>query len=297
MTEVIATKTDYVNGDNIDGTIIRGDATITGDLVVTGTVTSSGGGDGTVTSVSVVNANGVSGTVATATTTPAITLSLGAVTPSSVTVSGLTASQAVFTNGSKVLTSNAITGSGNVVMSASPTLTGTIVAANQTLSGTLGVTGKTTLSSGVAVMTTPTTQHALRIVADQTLAGTDQFCVVSDFTSSSSATDSGTSLLVAARIGDSFTQTETIAIRIAQGSKGAGSTITTNYAIKINTQISGATNYAIYSESGLVSFGDNLFLRSIKSGATQGGAGAAANEVWKTSGHATLPNNVLMIGV
>lgn len=43
---------------------------------------------GTVTSVSVVTANGVSGTVATATTTPAITLTLGAITPSSVSATG-----------------------------------------------------------------------------------------------------------------------------------------------------------------------------------------------------------------
>lgn len=43
---------------------------------------------GTVTSVSVTTANGVSGSVATATTTPAITLTLGAITPSSVAASG-----------------------------------------------------------------------------------------------------------------------------------------------------------------------------------------------------------------
>jgi len=42
-------------------------------------------GTGTVTSVSVTTANGVSGTVATATTTPAISLTLGAITPSSIT--------------------------------------------------------------------------------------------------------------------------------------------------------------------------------------------------------------------
>lgn len=47
-----------------------------------------GGGSGTVTSVSVVTANGVSGSVATSTTTPAITLTLGAITPSSVNASG-----------------------------------------------------------------------------------------------------------------------------------------------------------------------------------------------------------------
>lgn len=47
-----------------------------------------GGGSGTVTSVSVTTANGVSGTVASATTTPAISLSLGAITPTSVVASG-----------------------------------------------------------------------------------------------------------------------------------------------------------------------------------------------------------------
>ncbi len=41
----------------------------------------------------------------------------------------------------------------------------------------------------------------------------------------------------------------------------------------------------------------DVFMNSVKSGATQGGAGAANHEVWTTSGHATLPDNVLMIGV
>ncbi len=44
---------------------------------------------GTVTSVSVVTANGVSGSVATATTTPAITLTLGNITPTSVAATGV----------------------------------------------------------------------------------------------------------------------------------------------------------------------------------------------------------------
>jgi hypothetical protein len=62
-------------------------------LVFDGTVwepaaCASGGGSGTVTTVSVTTANGVSGSVANATTTPAITLTLGAITPSSVAASG-----------------------------------------------------------------------------------------------------------------------------------------------------------------------------------------------------------------
>lgn len=51
-------------------------------------IANGGGGSGTVTSVSVTTANGVSGSVATATTTPAITLALGAITPASVAASG-----------------------------------------------------------------------------------------------------------------------------------------------------------------------------------------------------------------
>ena len=73
------------------------------------------GGSGTVTSVSVVTANGVSGTVATATTTPAITLTLGAITPSSVAATGtITGSNLSGTNtGDQTITlTGDVTGSG-----------------------------------------------------------------------------------------------------------------------------------------------------------------------------------------
>lgn len=77
-----------------------------------------------------------------------------------------------------------------------------------------------------------------------------------------------------------------------------GGTITNFYGLKID-DVSGAgtLNFAIYTGAGDVSLGDNLFLRVIKSGATQVAASAAANELWVTNGHATLPNNVVMRGV
>lgn len=59
---------------------------ITGVITVSGG--GGGGGSGTVTNVDVANANGVSGSVANATTSPVITLTLGAITPSSVASSG-----------------------------------------------------------------------------------------------------------------------------------------------------------------------------------------------------------------
>ena len=45
-----------------------------------------------------------------------------------------------------------------------------------------------------------------------------------------------------------------------------------------------------------VSGDGGIFAASLKSGATQGAAGAAANELWFTASHATLPDNVILIG-
>jgi hypothetical protein len=72
-----------------------------------------GGGSGTVTSVSVVSANGLAGTVANATTTPAITLSTSINSP-------------VLAGNGTAISAATSTGTGStVVLSASPALTGT----------------------------------------------------------------------------------------------------------------------------------------------------------------------------
>lgn len=55
----------------------------------------TGGGVGSVTTVSVTTANGVSGSVANATSTPAITLTLGAITPTSVSATGIVSATSV----------------------------------------------------------------------------------------------------------------------------------------------------------------------------------------------------------
>jgi hypothetical protein len=72
-------------------------------------------------------------------------------------LTALTASQAVFTNGSKALVSNAITGTGNVVMSTSPTLVTPILGTPQ--SGTVtNLTGTASINiNGTVGATTPTT--------------------------------------------------------------------------------------------------------------------------------------------
>lgn len=84
-----------------------------------------GQGVGTVTSLSIVTANGVSGTCATATTTPACTFTLGAITPT--TVNGITIT--------------------NLAPKASPAFTGTASFASLTASGSItATTGSTTQS-------------------------------------------------------------------------------------------------------------------------------------------------------
>jgi len=67
--------------------------------------------NGTVTSVSVATANGVSGSVATSTTTPAITLTLGAITPSTVNGNTITTGTGVLTlaAGKTLTASNTLT--------------------------------------------------------------------------------------------------------------------------------------------------------------------------------------------
>lgn len=96
-----------------------------------------GGGSGSVTNVSVVAANGVSGTVSNPTTTPAITLSLGAITPATVngiallgalspqlTVIGTSAVQGNNTGDQNLFSKVAVAGEADVVAgSTSDTLT------------------------------------------------------------------------------------------------------------------------------------------------------------------------------
>jgi parallel beta-helix repeat protein len=84
LTSDIQTQLNNKQATLVSGTNIKSVGGVSllgaGDIAVVGT--------GTVTSVSVTTAGGVSGTVATSTTTPNITLTLGAITPTSVAATG-----------------------------------------------------------------------------------------------------------------------------------------------------------------------------------------------------------------
>lgn len=161
-------------------------------------------GSGTVTSVSVVSANGFAGSVATATTTPAITLTttitgilsgngtaisaasttgsgsvvlatsptlvtpvLGAATGTSLQLSGLTASAAVATDASKNLVSVTNTGSGNNVLATSPTLVTPVLGAATATS----INGLT-ISSSTGTLSI-TNLKTVSVTASLTFSGTD----------------------------------------------------------------------------------------------------------------------------
>lgn len=147
------------------------------------------GNPGTVTSVSVTTANGVSGTVATATTTPAISLSLGAITPSSVNavvLSGSATPTLSVTGTSSISGSNTGDNATNsqysgLVTNATHTgdATGsgalTVVALNGTnLAGLATGVLKNTTTTGVpfiskVALTEPATAATLTIADNQTL--------------------------------------------------------------------------------------------------------------------------------
>lgn len=118
--------------------ILTGDTNLilprTGTLATTSSLTG-----GTVTSVSVVTANGVSGSVANPTTTPAITITLGAITPSSVAASGTV-------TGSNLSGSNTgdqtITLTGDVTGSGTGSFAATLATVNSNV-GSFGGAGKT----------------------------------------------------------------------------------------------------------------------------------------------------------
>jgi hypothetical protein len=141
----VATNTLALAAYDVDGTAYTNLVTLTASNTPTLALTSTG--TGTINNMSV--------GATTASTGAFTTLSAN----STVTFSGLTGSQAVFTNSSDELVSNAITGTGNVVMSTSPTIS-TPALDGETFSTAAAVTagtnaqGQGALTSDYNVITT-----------------------------------------------------------------------------------------------------------------------------------------------
>lgn len=184
-------------------------------------------GTGTVTSVSVVSANGFAGTVATATTTPAITLT--------------TSITGILQGNGTAISAATTTGSGSVVLATSPTLvTPVLGAATATSINGLIITtttGTLTVASGKTV----TVNNTL------TLAGTDSTTMTFPSTSASIARTDAAQTFTGTQ---TFSQTVLTANAIT--ASGNAATIPVTSGRNIVTNNSAATLTLTLTTSGAV---------------------------------------------
>jgi hypothetical protein len=132
-------------------TVVAGSGiTITTTATGTKSIAATGGGVGTVTSVSVTTANGISGTVATATTTPAISLDISALDATKIANGTVTSTEFQYLGS---VTSDIQTQINTKAPTASPTFTGTIT--TPLTASRAVVTGA---SSELAIATTTATE-------------------------------------------------------------------------------------------------------------------------------------------
>jgi hypothetical protein len=176
-----------------------------------------------------------------------------------------------------------------------------------------GTTVKTTLALGVGTSSTPTTAGVIRcdtglgVGVDPTSTRIGNFQKDANaftqlyLTNVNNHASAGSEIAVLSHTGSanyiSIMSCPALGTGIGTaGWSGIRSVNTSGFVIRntSNTDMTFKTNDTLrmtIAAAGYVS------LHVIHAGATQAAAGAAANEIWKTSGHATLPDNVLMIGV
>lgn len=186
------------------------------------TINATGGGSGTVTSVSVVSANGLAGTVATATTTPAITLSTtvtGILYGNGTSIAAATAGEFPTLNQSTTGNAATATTAGNV--------TGVVAILN-------GGTGQTTAAAAFAALSPLTTagdiiiENATPAPARLAIGSTGQvLTVVSGLPSWQTPASPGTGTVTS------------VSVVSANGFAGAVATATTTPAITISTSVTG----------------------------------------------------------
>jgi len=125
------------------------------------------------------------------------------------------------------------------------------------------------------------------------LVSTASSCVMLGYLTGSAVTTGGDHVLLGENAGASLT-TETGCVMIGHD---AGQNATASNVLYIAN--SNTATPLIYGEfdNTLLKIYNYLYLPGIRSGVDQAGAGASAGELWKTASHASLPDNIVMIGV
>jgi hypothetical protein len=202
--------TGIITNDNPDQTVTLTDGT---GITITGTYPSftiaysgAGGGSGTVTTASVVSANGFAGSVATDTTTPAITISTS--------ITGL-----LIGDGTAIAAATA--GTDYVIPSGS--ITGSAASLSATLDVASGGTGLVTLTADNVILGN----------------GTSSPTFVAPSTSGNVLTSNGTTWQSTAPAGGGSGTVTTASVVSANGFGGTVATDTTTPAITISTSITG----------------------------------------------------------
>jgi hypothetical protein len=202
--------TGIITNDNPDQTVTLTDGA---DITITGTYPSftiaysgAGGGSGTVTTASVVSANGFAGSVATDTTTPAITISTS--------ITGL-----LIGDGTAIAAATA--GTDYVIPSGS--ITGSAASLSATLDVASGGTGLVTLTADNVILGN----------------GTSSPTFVAPSTSGNVLTSNGTTWQSTAPAGGGSGTVTTASVVSANGFGGTVATDTTTPAITISTSITG----------------------------------------------------------
>jgi len=174
---------------------------------------------GTVTTVSVVTANGVSGSVANPTTAPAITISLGAITPTSVNASGTV-------SGSNLSGTN--TGDQTI------TLTGNVTGSGAGSFATTIAAGAVTVAMLAAAVTLDAIASANATAGDVSLNSHKLTNVTDPASAQDAATKNYVDTQLALQVNKQSCQTATVtalaAATYANGSSGVGATLTLNVA-------------------------------------------------------------------
>ena len=225
-------------------------------------------GSGTVTSTSVVSANGFAGTVATSTTTPAITLTT--------TITG------ILSGNGTAISAATTTGSGSVVLATSPTL----------VTPTLGVASATSVNK--VTVTTPATGSTLTLVDGSTLATSGAFSTTLTATGTTNVTLPTTGTLSTLAGSETFTNktlTNPTVTNYTESVVSIGTVTTSNTLSLTNGTVQTATltaSTACTFTMPTATAGKSFILLLKQAASTGNGTATFTSVKWNTGGAPTI---------